>query len=1438
MQATQQATSRPATNSRALSARTAMASPVERAYAQGATPVIRKTDRAVMLTVPGKTRKIALVKGDGTVTPEGTTFYNLTGVPAPMAFPYEQPLLHGKWVQNFDGSRTMVRRMNAQQEWVPTKAGANYFKYNRETFEATIPTFEAHPRDSVTLDNGLQRVLYWVNEVQPRAWTMTTAQIPDSPLKELTTGHIRATGRLATIEQREEHARQAIEQWIGQCETLRDINNREWHVVWPDSPCRLVHDHNRPIIINWVRSNVYDQQAPTADTLLQRPMAAIAVPDGCWRSYDLHPGTFQDTGMCVVHMIHTSFVTSKMVRVGKTFQRIKEPAQTIEEIVAEMDRIFARLYTVGAFPYEHGWRQDGCTPIMVEQFCRTHDIKYIARQNRRILKTYTPPKANNHTPTIHFSIFGSHAYWYGKPPEAPSDKRPAANNSAAQRGSKRKTLDFEENQTSDVDFEQNPEEYRGGTIQGRELKPLFGQDKVPPFSEWKDEFEMDIAMCNDWEPFRTKRDHNKRRRTGGEKLYIWTHDIESIEERLREAQQQHHNFDVRTIYGQGPDDKTRLIVDAGYNVPTMVVVKIPREHKILQQICKHVTTAMELDPGAMVYKGQTKAQIGERLRLILSKARRTQLNNEQANHLLVKQCLKCNLCGCALEKRMSGSASVFQVDHIRPLSDGGVDESSNMQCICLPCHAQKTNEERLGTLYTKPLYSRFNRDALEGFVAAPKPRQLVVGNGKNWCVEIDAVQCRSNALAKNTVPLPVFHIVDNFQPHEPGKAADFYYIDAGLPLEDPVLSLPYFGPGWYWCENYMAIMQAGTCSRGKITDADVICTFTASQHEPPDTLSPILIRMTELVNDALTGFETQPQGSPPFTPEEPMSSEAIRNTVKGIILSMLGTWTQQHHYSWSCIDSSCPDDAIGPIHMTRGNVDRGTMRLMSKTETLSPVSMFPIGLIALHKEHLVMWQLKQALTAIPHKIHGAINDCFLLTHKRGCVDKLKTIVESVTHADGSAVFRVKMDGANPAFKTAPIVKWTHRHNTPVHSSWAFEQPDDMPNEPRFSGSFGFWLRSFIAVREWKFIKEDEGVGRGAHDTYQAEIVPKIVNNRGAFISGRGGTGKSHVIALLKKEFENEGFTVHVIALTHTAVANATSLEDNVKAQTIMHTLYTIMQTTKRTLAIIVDEASQIPLAMQSTLLSLKWMGHIIVQMGDFAGQFMPIPDQARQHLLENLDTSPMMHDMCNGLHITMNKYRRGTDKAHYDYVGSLYPHTGITLEDAIEGARERYPARGHFFEGVQLCISHRSRTHINKMHNEHLDKYQGTLVKCPGKLNHTDNQPQDMWLRTGMILMAIMKNSSTCKNGARYKLLTIAANQFQFCRVTDDDETTGESFTLTTKETGEYMRLTYAVTYFSSQGRTIYSPLRLTDTTHKYFTLRHLRVGLGRAPEGSAVQVE
>ena len=73
--------------------------------------------------------------------------------------------------------------------------------------------------------------------------------------------------------------------------------------------------------------------------------------------------------------------------------------------------------------------------------------------------------------------------------------------------------------------------------------------------------------------------------------------------------------------------------------------------------------------------------------------------------------------------------------------------------------------------------------------------------------------------------------------------------------------------------------------------------------------------------------------------------------------------------------------------------------------------------------------------------------------------------------------------------------------------------------------------------------------------------------------------------------------------------------------------------------------------------------------------------------------------------------------------------------------------------------------------------------------------------------------------------------------VNDRNEGVGQTFMISEEDLARTMRLTHALTYHSTQARTVIGDIRLCETRHRLFTLRYLIVGLGRAPLGQNVQV-
>jgi hypothetical protein len=355
---------------------------------------------------------------------------------------------------------------------------------------------------------------------------------------------------------------------------------------------------------------------------------------------------------------------------------------------------------------------------------------------------------------------------------------------------------------------------------------------------------------------------------------------------------------------------------------------------------------------------------------------------------------------------------------------------------------------------------------------------------------------------------------------------------------------------------------------------------------------------------------------------------------------------------------------------------------------------------------------------------------------------------------------------------------------------------------------------------------------------------------GGFGAGLGGTGKSHVQRRLVELFEEAGYyhydrrgnkvsDVKICAYTHTAVANCISLANH-DAKTAMHLLHRYQKQGTHKMAIILDEASMIPLSMWAAFAMLRAMGHIFIIMGDFDGQYLPIQDRHRQDMLHEFDWSDFMHWMVNGLHIELRKYRRGADYDHFKLVASIYPRHKIPLEDALKLVHQKHPAIGDC-DGVHLCLSHWVRVKVNRVTNLRLKPEDAIHIKVSEevrkKTSFLDNKPQDMWVWIGLNVIGCGKRGIV-KNGLRYRIVDIKNDKFSINHIDDDDQLVGDNrIEMGADELTLSTRLSHAVTYFSQQARTIKCPLRLMNTDNPNFGIRDLIVGLGRAPEGRLVSV-
>lgn len=239
-------------------------------------------------------------------------------------------------------------------------------------------------------------------------------------------------------------------------------------------------------------------------------------------------------------------------------------------------------------------------------------------------------------------------------------------------------------------------------------------------------------------------------------------------------------------------------------------------------------------------------------------------------------------------------------------------------------------------------------------------------------------------------------------------------------------------------------------------------------------------------------------------------------------------------------------------------------------------------------------------------------------------------------------------------------------------------------------------------------------------------------------------------------------------------------------------------------------------------------------------------------LWRHVASSNFMHDLCGGFHVKVQKFRRGNKcntaeefqalYQHFTFVTSLYPQPTTdeseAFQVAIEAARARYPvhrARGTY--ATTLTLTNKARVHINGERN---------AMHAPADAHHepykgSDTSAQDMLLWPGIVLQAaVTEKIKDCdlKNACRYMVKQVTPQTTEIVRINDRGEEIMDPCTLATPLVPSKMRLTWAITYDSSQGRTLHGGIRLTQTKHHHMNLRRLITGLGRAPSGADVEVE
>jgi energy-coupling factor transporter ATP-binding protein EcfA2 len=153
----------------------------------------------------------------------------------------------------------------------------------------------------------------------------------------------------------------------------------------------------------------------------------------------------------------------------------------------------------------------------------------------------------------------------------------------------------------------------------------------------------------------------------------------------------------------------------------------------------------------------------------------------------------CTKCACCLKGKK------YDIDHIRPLSNGGTNELNNLQVLCKACHQDKTANEQENGQFVKfsDTESCFNENVQE-IMNSPLSHSFAFvepiakpGNKKIFTIDIN--KCRRNILLHNKHDYCIFNVMD-----EPKTFNVKSPIFEGLYYIETDNYLPLRGNGWYY----------------------------------------------------------------------------------------------------------------------------------------------------------------------------------------------------------------------------------------------------------------------------------------------------------------------------------------------------------------------------------------------------------------------------------------------------------------------------------------------------------------------------------------------------------------------------------------------------------------------------------------------------------------
>ena len=193
-----------------------------------------------------------------------------------------------------------------------------------------------------------------------------------------------------------------------------------------------------------------------------------------------------------------------------------------------------------------------------------------------------------------------------------------------------------------------------------------------------------------------------------------------------------------------------------------------------------------------------------------------------------------------------------------------------------------------------------------------------------------------------------------------------------------------------------------------------------------------------------------------------------------------------------------------------------------------------------------------------------------------------------------------------------------------------------------------------------------------------------------------------------------------------------------------------------------------------------------------------------------------------GARLELTQNHRSDEALFSFYTGLGIGRTPRDLTEAIEDARTRFPRRPGT-PRYTLVLTHAARMLVNRLRNLE-EKPESAIFYRATRTKRGENLPQNMWIFPGQELVGA---------GGRVRkglFVTVMA-------ATTEGLVLDDGTTLSAKEAVECLRLSHCITHAACQGLTLKGRVRLAETSHPAFGLKHLYVGSSRCTAASLLEV-